>query len=148
MHSNSNSAADGKTVPAASGEPATDKTTGRPRSQSTSKFVLLCFLEYYVAHEKLVVCSALAHATTRPASITTELHSEINASNYNDYMGQVYPPGVPRKRTAMDVNIDELTDHPWRRPGARLEDFFNYGLNERSWREYAARQVSITVAGN
>jgi hypothetical protein len=69
----------------------------------------------------------------------------MNPSNYTEFIARLYPPGVPRKRTAFDVNLNALDDHPWRRPGARTDDFFNYGLDESSWKKYAFRQVAIRL---
>lgn len=33
----------------------------------------------------------------------------------------------------------------WRKAGALLSDYFNYGLDEESWRKYAKEQVDIRV---
>ena len=35
--------------------------------------------------------------------------------------------------TIYQVDIDSLPEKPWRRPGANLSDWFNYGFDERSW---------------
>jgi pre-mRNA 3'-end-processing factor FIP1 len=32
-----------------------------------------------------------------------------------------------------------VTDAPWRVPGTDISDYFNYGLNERTWKEYCRR---------
>lgn len=32
-----------------------------------------------------------------------------------------------------------MIDAPWRTPGADPGDFFNYGLRERSWKEYCQK---------
>jgi hypothetical protein len=37
-------------------------------------------------------------------------------------------------RTAFDVDIDELDEHPWRMPHTDISDFFNYGFSETTWR--------------
>eukprot|EP00887_Chlorella_sp_A99_P001314 scaffold14.g1314.t1 len=37
------------------------------------------------------------------------------------------------------LDVDAVVDAPWRYPGIDPGDFFNYGLNERSWKEYCAR---------
>ncbi|KAI9596553.1 Fip1 motif-domain-containing protein, partial [Syncephalis fuscata] len=34
-------------------------------------------------------------------------------------------------------------DRPWRKPGADLTDYFNYGFDESTWRMYCARQKQI-----
>lgn len=44
--------------------------------------------------------------------------------------------GVP----AVDFNLDSLEDKPWRKPGADITDYFNYGFNEDTWRAYCERQ--------
>lgn len=54
--------------------------------------------------------------------------------------------GVP----ASDFNLDSLEDKPWRKPGADITDYFNYGFNEDTWRAYCERQkryilCSITI---
>uniref|UniRef100_A0A1D2A676 Pre-mRNA polyadenylation factor Fip1 domain-containing protein n=1 Tax=Auxenochlorella protothecoides TaxID=3075 RepID=A0A1D2A676_AUXPR len=37
------------------------------------------------------------------------------------------------------LDIDRVVDAPWRIPGIDPSDFFNYGLNQRTWKEYTAR---------
>ena len=44
-------------------------------------------------------------------------------------------------RTAFDVNLDTLEVHPWRDPGVDLSDYFNYGFNEKSWKNYSEMQL-------
>lgn len=36
----------------------------------------------------------------------------------------------------MDVNMFEGANFPWRRPGADIADWFNYGFDEVSWRTF------------
>lgn len=47
------------------------------------------------------------------------------------------------RKTAFDIDIDSLEDHPWRRPGVDISDYFNYGLTEKSWREYCIKQLKL-----
>lgn len=44
--------------------------------------------------------------------------------------------GVP----ATEYNLDSLEDKPWRKPGADITDYFNYGFSEDTWRAYCDRQ--------
>nr|CAG4644240.1 EOG090X0BVA [Lepidurus arcticus] len=44
--------------------------------------------------------------------------------------------GVP----AHEFNLDSLEDKPWRKPGADITDYFNYGFNEATWQAYCERQ--------
>jgi hypothetical protein len=46
------------------------------------------------------------------------------------------------KRTAFDIRLDQMDDKPWTR-GGDLPDFFNYGLTEEDWMEYAEQQLMI-----
>ncbi|KAK9820572.1 hypothetical protein WJX72_011768 [[Myrmecia] bisecta] len=38
-----------------------------------------------------------------------------------------------------NLDIDRVQDAPWRQPGADPSDFFNYGLNPASWKQYCKR---------
>ncbi|KAI9029280.1 Fip1 motif-domain-containing protein [Hyaloraphidium curvatum] len=43
----------------------------------------------------------------------------------------------------IDIDPDLLDDKPWRRPGADLSDYFNYGFNEDTWRAYCLKQKQL-----
>nr|CAH7761011.1 unnamed protein product [Callosobruchus chinensis] len=49
--------------------------------------------------------------------------------------------GVP----STEYNLDSLEDKPWRKPGADITDYFNYGFNEDTWRAYCERQKRLRV---
>lgn len=38
------------------------------------------------------------------------------------------------------IDLDDLTEFPWRKPGADITDYFNYGFDENSWKIYCKRQ--------
>ncbi|KAF9586165.1 pre-mRNA 3-end-processing factor fip1l1 [Lunasporangiospora selenospora] len=42
-----------------------------------------------------------------------------------------------------DVDLDGAEDKPWRKPGADLTDYFNYGFNETIWRAYCQKQKML-----
>ncbi|PIA51423.1 hypothetical protein AQUCO_01100331v1 [Aquilegia coerulea] len=46
---------------------------------------------------------------------------------------------LPRYRTILDVNIDAFEHKPWKHPGVDITDFFNFGLDEESWKHYCNR---------
>lgn len=50
--------------------------------------------------------------------------------------------GIP----ANEFNLDSLEDKPWRKPGADITDYFNYGFNEDTWRAYCERQKRMRVS--
>ncbi|KAK4354969.1 hypothetical protein RND71_027163 [Anisodus tanguticus] len=43
---------------------------------------------------------------------------------------------LPLSRTILDVNIDMFEKKPWWYPGADLTDYFNFGFDEDSWKQY------------
>lgn len=50
-------------------------------------------------------------------------------------------PCLFSKRTAFDIRFDQIDDKPWLR--GDLTDYFNYGLTEEDWLEYAQQQLMI-----
>lgn len=38
-----------------------------------------------------------------------------------------------------------MDDKPWRKPGADITDYFNYGFNEETWRAYCERQKQMRL---
>ncbi|XP_055644301.1 pre-mRNA 3'-end-processing factor FIP1 [Toxorhynchites rutilus septentrionalis] len=49
--------------------------------------------------------------------------------------------GVP----AHEFSIDSLDEKPWRKPGADITDYFNYGFNEDTWKSYCERQKRMRM---
>ncbi|PPD75564.1 hypothetical protein GOBAR_DD27514 [Gossypium barbadense] len=43
---------------------------------------------------------------------------------------------LPSHKIIFDVDIDSFEEKPWKYPGVDLSDFFNFGLNEESWKDY------------
>ncbi|KAI3987520.1 hypothetical protein MKX01_003206, partial [Papaver californicum] len=43
---------------------------------------------------------------------------------------------LPRYRTIFDVNVETFERKPWRHPGVDITNFFNFGLDEESWKDY------------
>ncbi len=50
-----------------------------------------------------------------------------------------------------DVDLDDpaaaaaggFADRPWRKPGADVTDYFNYGFTETTWKQYCAKQRAL-----
>jgi hypothetical protein len=42
-----------------------------------------------------------------------------------------------------DVDPETFADKPWRKPGADITDYFNFGFNEQSWKAYCNKQKSL-----
>ncbi|XP_050216592.2 FIP1[V]-like protein [Mercurialis annua] len=47
-----------------------------------------------------------------------------------------YRFSLPHYRNIFDVDIDSFEDKRWRYPGVDISEFFNFGFNEESWRQY------------
>ncbi|XP_018330021.1 pre-mRNA 3'-end-processing factor FIP1-like [Agrilus planipennis] len=54
-------------------------------------------------------------------------------------------PGMINGVPAVEYNLDSLEDKPWRKPGADITDYFNYGFNEDTWRAYCERQKRMRL---
>lgn len=46
-------------------------------------------------------------------------------------------------RTIFDVDIENFEDKPWKYPNVDTSDFFNFGLNEESWKDYCKQLVKL-----
>lgn len=51
-------------------------------------------------------------------------------------------------RPVYEVDIGNLADKGWRRPGADLSDWFNYGFDEISWEAYCFRRREMGEAAD
>ncbi|CAK7326347.1 unnamed protein product [Dovyalis caffra] len=47
-----------------------------------------------------------------------------------------YGFSLPWPRSILDVNIDAFEEKRWRYPGVDISDFFNFGFDEDSWKQY------------
>lgn len=43
----------------------------------------------------------------------------------------------------LDVDINTIEDKPWRKPGADISDYFNYGFDEDTWKLYCEKQKKM-----
>eukprot|EP00834_Sanchytrium_tribonematis_P000577 NODE_10_length_61504_cov_0.956502.p49 type:complete len:132 gc:universal NODE_10_length_61504_cov_0.956502:54782-55177(+) len=43
----------------------------------------------------------------------------------------------------IDVDLEEFTDKPWLKPGTDISDYFNYGFNEDTWKQYCEKQRQL-----
>uniref|UniRef100_A0A915D0W1 Pre-mRNA 3'-end-processing factor FIP1 n=1 Tax=Ditylenchus dipsaci TaxID=166011 RepID=A0A915D0W1_9BILA len=44
-----------------------------------------------------------------------------------------------------DLDLATMEDKPWRKPGADITDYFNFGFNEDTWNQYCERQRKLRV---
>merc|ERR1719150_2506242 len=46
---------------------------------------------------------------------------------------------------AVELDMESLEDKPWRKPGADITDYFNYGFTEDTWAAYCNRQRRMRI---
>ncbi|XP_059635492.1 FIP1[V]-like protein [Cornus florida] len=58
----------------------------------------------------------------------------------NNTSGRAFGSGLeftlPSHKTIFDVEVDSFEEKPWRLTGIEISDFFNFDLNEESWKDY------------
>eukprot|EP00850_Spirogloea_muscicola_P022563 SM000301S11766 [mRNA] locus=s301:3602:9104:- [translate_table: standard] len=104
------------------------------------------------ASEQSSSCSPVAfglHQYVRPpAGTTLGAHGRSLYSASRGGSLQKPPPldfSLPPHKTVFDVDLDALDDKLWRRPGADISDYFNFGLNELTWKEYCLRLIQLKL---
>ncbi|KDR85522.1 hypothetical protein GALMADRAFT_234443 [Galerina marginata CBS 339.88] len=51
-------------------------------------------------------------------------------------------------RSILEVDLNAMSDKPWRRAGADISDWFNYGFDELSWEAYCYRRRDLGEMAN
>ena len=69
----------------------------------------------------------------------------ITPQNYAQHAFEMNPQlrNHSKKPNAFEMDLDAHYEQGWRRPNANQGDYFNFGLDETSFRQYAAAQVAI-----
>ena len=70
-------------------------------------------------------------ANAVPAPHTSKAGVDLNA------VGQVEGTDI------FDLDLESMEDKPWRKPGADITDYFNFGFNEATWRQYCMKQKKL-----
>ncbi|KAM6962453.1 pre-mRNA 3'-end-processing factor FIP1 [Aplochiton taeniatus] len=52
-------------------------------------------------------------------------------------------PGSVNGMPVLEADIEAFEEKPWRKPGADISDYFNYGFNEDSWKSYCEKQRRV-----
>uniref|UniRef100_UPI001CB9B113 FIP1[V]-like protein n=1 Tax=Erigeron canadensis TaxID=72917 RepID=UPI001CB9B113 len=76
-----------------------------------------------------------------PPNMQKSFHSGYGMPGWaNNGAGRGFGSGLdftlPSHKTIFEVDIDGFDEKPWRLQGIDISDFFNFGMNEESWREY------------
>uniref|UniRef100_A0A1A8GJ96 Pre-mRNA 3'-end-processing factor FIP1 n=1 Tax=Nothobranchius korthausae TaxID=1143690 RepID=A0A1A8GJ96_9TELE len=54
-------------------------------------------------------------------------------------------PGNINGVSVLEVDMESFEEKPWRKPGADLSDYFNYGFNEDTWKAYCEKQKRLRM---
>ncbi|KAL5141720.1 FIP1[V]-like protein [Glycine soja] len=52
---------------------------------------------------------------------------------------------LPSHKTIFDVEIENFEEKPWKYPNVDISDFFNFGLNEESWKDYCKQLEQLRL---
>ncbi|CAA6657617.1 unnamed protein product [Spirodela intermedia] len=76
----------------------------------------------------------------RPSPAMGPMTARTRGMQKGPHSARAYGSGLdftlPSHKTIFDVDIDGFEEKPWRHPGVDISDFFNFGLDEESWRDY------------
>ncbi|XP_042602937.1 pre-mRNA 3'-end-processing factor FIP1-like isoform X2 [Cyprinus carpio] len=54
--------------------------------------------------------------------------------------------GLDAEGNVLQVDVESFEEKPWRKPGADLSDYFNYGFNEDTWKTYCDKQRRLRMS--
>ncbi|RIB26084.1 Fip1 motif-domain-containing protein [Gigaspora rosea] len=66
----------------------------------------------------------------------------VSASNHTPGV-DINAAGSLDGTSIYDVDLDSVEDKTWRKPGADITDYFNYGFNEYTWKAYCTKQKQM-----
>lgn len=79
-----------------------------------------------------------ANAAASTATAADKAGKQAPGGKFN--MEEFESVGTINGTPSHEFSIDSLDEKPWRKPGADITDYFNYGFNEETWRMYCERQ--------
>ncbi|ELQ74274.1 Polyadenylation factor I complex, subunit FIP1 [Trachipleistophora hominis] len=76
-------------------------------------------------------------------SSESSTHLEVIAEQSRKEVSAIPEMPTIAGKNLFEFEIDTIEDKPWRRPGADITDYFNYGFDEHTWKLYCAKQRSL-----
>ncbi|KAJ0515250.1 putative pre-mRNA polyadenylation factor Fip1 domain-containing protein [Helianthus annuus] len=77
-----------------------------------------------------------AGAKNVPPNMQKNFHPGWNNNGAGRGFGSGLDFTLPSHKTIFEVDIDGFEEKPWRLQGIDISDFFNFGMNEETWKEY------------
>merc|ERR1719430_2114470 len=86
----------------------------------------------------------------KPVSMTTRTPGMLGGLSVVEKKGKFNVEefdqlGTINGQPAQDVDLESIEDKPWKKPGADITDYFNYGFTEDTWQAYCSRQRRMRV---
>lgn len=121
-----------------------EKRLGMSAGQSCSPalFVFLrlrVFIEIYDPCCFPLLSGLLVCGSCEPAERTSSRVTGPDQSNRTKYEF-LEALALPNDKV-YEIDFELLPEKPWRKPGANLSDYFNYGFDEDTWRAYCSKQI-------
>ncbi|KAJ3092953.1 cleavage polyadenylation factor subunit fip1 [Quaeritorhiza haematococci] len=119
-----------------------------------------------------IVIEPVASTTARPSDSTLRKNSLVNAKQNQPVKApvavvrsdapQTSPAPVSTSKATIDihavgqyegkdiydVDLESFDEKPWRKPGADITDYFNFGFNEQTWKAYCTKQKQMREEQN
>ncbi|KAK9698037.1 hypothetical protein RND81_08G078100 [Saponaria officinalis] len=85
-----------------------------------------------------------------PVSMAGRGRGELRPPGMKPYWGATPPVRgldftLPSHKTIFDVDFDNFEEKPWKYPGVDVSDFFNFSLNEESWKDYCKQLEQLRL---
>ncbi|EQB61197.1 polyadenylation factor i complex subunit fip1 [Vairimorpha apis BRL 01] len=76
----------------------------------------------------------------RDLLISEEYHSSEESTELEVVIDKNTKTALESDNNLFEFDISKLDEKPWNKPGEDITDYFNYGFNETTWREYCDMQ--------
>ncbi|XP_053345406.1 pre-mRNA 3'-end-processing factor FIP1 isoform X2 [Clarias gariepinus] len=94
---------------------------------------------------RVTISSIKAGCDQSTSSLKTSGTSSVSGTKVRGRSGALVLVDRVIGNSALQVE-DEVDEKPWRKPGADLSDYFNYGFNEDTWKVYCDKQRRLRMS--
>ncbi|WUR02201.1 FIP1-like 1 protein [Vairimorpha necatrix] len=72
--------------------------------------------------------------------INENYHSSEDSNELELVIDKNNKEALEDEKNLFEFDITKLDEKPWNKPGEDITDYFNYGFNETTWKEYCNMQ--------
>jgi hypothetical protein len=81
----------------------------------------------------------------------TGMQKNFNSGGFGGTGGRAFGSGpeftLPSHKTIFEVDIESFEEKPWKLQGIEISDFFNFGMNEETWKDYCKQLEQLRLEG-